>query len=74
MSMRFVWVNDKLKPMKAFCAFDHAELRDGYIRELATGLLYHGAHCLQQHAFVCQEMVSEAKASKAPGSLLRRWL
>jgi hypothetical protein len=63
MPMRFVWVNDKLKPMRAFCAFDHVELCDGYIRELATGLLYHGPHCLQQHAFACQEVVSQAKAS-----------
>jgi hypothetical protein len=61
--MRYVWVNERLKPMSAFCAFDHIELVQGYVRELATGLLYHDACCLEHHALTCQEVGRHAKAS-----------
>jgi hypothetical protein len=64
MPLRYVWVNEALKPMKAFCAFDHISLVEGYVRELSTGLLYHDACCLEHHALVCEEeVVSHAKAS-----------
>jgi hypothetical protein len=39
--MRFVWVNERVDPMKAFCAFDYIAICQGYIREVATGLVYH---------------------------------
>ena len=37
MPLRYVWVNEALKPMKAFCAFDHISLVEGYVRELSNG-------------------------------------
>ena len=61
--MRYVWVNEQVKPMKAFCAFDHIAIVEGYVRELSTGLVYHDACCLEHHALVCEEVVSRAKAS-----------
>lgn len=45
MSLRYVWMNEALKPMKAVCAFDHLTIIEGYVRELSTGLLYHDACC-----------------------------
>ena len=63
MPMRYVWVNDALKPMTGFCAFDQLSLVEGYVRDLSTGLLYHDFCCIEHHALVCQEIVSHAKAS-----------
>lgn len=51
MGFRYVWVNEKLEPMTAFCAHDHVQIREGYLREISTGLLYHNAYCLAQHTF-----------------------
>ena len=63
MPMRFVWMNERVEPMKAFCSYDHVELCQGYIRELATGLIYHDRCCLELHALECQEAIAHAKAS-----------
>lgn len=63
MPLRYVWVNEKLNPMEAFCAYDHMQLRDGYVRELSTKLLYHDALCLGQHAAECEEVLVQAKVS-----------
>lgn len=63
MPMRFVRVNTRVEPMRAFCAYDHVELCHGYIRELATGVLYHDRCCLELHTLECEEVVSHAKAS-----------
>jgi hypothetical protein len=61
--MRYVWVNEKLQPMKAFCTFDHLSLVEGYIREFQTGRLYHDACCLELHRLECEEVAAHAKAS-----------
>lgn len=63
MAIRYIVVNEKLKPMKAFCAYDHVQLKEGYLHELSTGLLYHDVYCLKQHTLSCQEVVVQAKAS-----------
>lgn len=61
--MRFVWVNERVEPMTAFCAYDHVAVCQGYIRELATGLVYHDHCCLELHILECEEVVAHAKAS-----------
>jgi hypothetical protein len=61
MPLRFVWVNQKLKPMEAFCAFDHVQIMDGYVRNLATEALYHDAYCLARDALACHEIANDAK-------------
>lgn len=61
--MRYVWVNERLKPMTAFCAYDYVVLVEGYVRDLSTGLLYHDACCLEYHKLECEEAVTIAKAS-----------
>ena len=63
MPFRYVLVNEALKPMKAFCAFDNISIVQGYLRELSTGLLYHDACCLHGHILECDEVVRRAKAS-----------
>jgi hypothetical protein len=63
MPLRYVWVNEKLNPMVAFCAYDHVQLREGYVREFSTKLLYHDNLCLGQHALECQEVMAQAKVS-----------
>ena len=63
MPLRYVWVNEPLKPRIAFCAFDHIWIVEGYVRELETGLLYHDACCLEGHELLCDEVVRHAKAS-----------
>jgi hypothetical protein len=62
MPLRYVWVNEALKPMAAFCAFDQISIVEGYVRELATGLIYHDFCCLEHHALACDEVVSHANA------------
>jgi hypothetical protein len=47
----------------AFCAYDHVQLREGYVREFSTKLLYHDNLCLGQHALECQEVMAQAKVS-----------
>jgi|GEM_PF-4047887 len=61
--MRYVWVNERLKPMTAFCAYDRIALVEGYVRELSTGLLYHDACCLEHQKLECTEVMRPAKAS-----------
>jgi hypothetical protein len=63
MPLRYVWVNERIEPMRAFCAYDHVELCHGYVRDLATGVLYHDRCCLELHTLECEEVVSHAKAS-----------
>ena len=63
MPMRYVWVNARVEPMKAFCAFDHVALCQGYVRELSTGLIYHDRCCLELHSLEREEAVRHAKAS-----------
>jgi hypothetical protein len=62
MPLRYIWVNEPLKPMMTFCAFDHISIVEGYVRELSTGLVYHDACCLIGHTLECQEVVAHAKA------------
>jgi hypothetical protein len=47
MPLQFVWVNEPVKRMTAFCAFDHISRVEGYLRELSTGLVYHDVCCLE---------------------------
>jgi hypothetical protein len=61
--MRYVWVNERLKPMTAFCAYDNIALVEGYVRELSTGLLYHDACCLEHQKLECEKDEHKAKAS-----------
>jgi len=56
-------VNERLKPMTAFCAYDRIALVEGYVRELSTGLLYHDACCLEHQKLECTEVMRPAKAS-----------
>jgi len=63
MPMLYVWVNERVEPIKAFCAYDQIELCQGYVRELSTGLLYHDRCCLELHELECEAIVSHAKAS-----------
>jgi hypothetical protein len=63
MPMRLVWVNECVEPRKAFCAYDHVELCHGYIRELATGLVYHDRCCLELNLLQCETVVNRANAS-----------
>jgi hypothetical protein len=60
--MRYVWVNERVKPMTAFCAYDHIALVDGYVRELSTGFLCQ-ACCLEHQKLECDEIVRQAKIS-----------
>ncbi len=56
MPLRFVWVNEPLKRMSAFCAFDQISIVEGYVRDLSSGLLYHDACCLEHHKLECKHV------------------
>ena len=65
--MRYILVNGR-KPNDSHCAFCPAEIKESYVRDLETRVVYCTHYCLEAHIFATNRAL-EARSVLILGSL-----